>query len=135
MMPDSTHSDTLPIGTLLSANDNDYNHMSAVHSHQAHAPNNTPNQKQTLNIPFNGKTIRKYFNIQYNQSAIRLSARQIQCLSCITQGLTAKEAANALHISHRTVETHLYNLNQKLVCKNRCQMANAWNIIKAQIQD
>jgi DNA-binding NarL/FixJ family response regulator len=42
------------------------------------------------------------------EAALRLSARKLEVLSLVAQGLTAKEVGARLGISRRTVESHKY---------------------------
>lgn len=49
---------------------------------------------------------------------IALTEREYQVLLCISWGLSNKEVANTLSISHRTVEIHRSNLLRKLNAKN-----------------
>lgn len=50
--------------------------------------------------------------------APRLTPRETTVLDLLTSGLTAKEAALCLHISHRTVETHRERILRKYGAKN-----------------
>jgi ATP/maltotriose-dependent transcriptional regulator MalT len=50
-----------------------------------------------------------------------LTARERDVLALIDQGLTNKEIAQTLVISHGTVKQHAYNLYQKLQVNNRQQ--------------
>lgn len=52
----------------------------------------------------------------------RLSLRQQQCLELAVQGHSAKQIANHLNISHRTVEDHLHTLRQKFHAKNKTEL-------------
>ncbi|HYE40071.1 MAG TPA: LuxR C-terminal-related transcriptional regulator, partial [Ramlibacter sp.] len=51
-----------------------------------------------------------------------LSAREREVLGLIVAGLTNKEVARALGISHRTVETHRANLFAKLEVQSLAQL-------------
>jgi DNA-binding NarL/FixJ family response regulator len=44
----------------------------------------------------------------------RLTDRQIEILKLLSEGHSAKEIGNILHISPRTVETHKYKMMQEL---------------------
>lgn len=53
----------------------------------------------------------------------RLTARETEVLRMVANGLTDREAADALGISVRTVETHVSNLLHKLGVRNRAEAA------------
>jgi DNA-binding CsgD family transcriptional regulator len=53
----------------------------------------------------------------------RLTPRERQCLCGVAAGLSAKELARELDISHRTVERHLDQARNKLGARNRVHMA------------
>jgi DNA-binding CsgD family transcriptional regulator len=48
-----------------------------------------------------------------------LSPREIEVLNLIVQGYSAKEAAEVLSLSPRTVERHIDNARSKLGARNR----------------
>jgi DNA-binding CsgD family transcriptional regulator len=50
------------------------------------------------------------------------SPRQKECMPLIIQGLSAKEIAKVLEISHRTVEDYIQVLKQKLHAKNKSDL-------------
>jgi ATP/maltotriose-dependent transcriptional regulator MalT len=50
-----------------------------------------------------------------------LTARELDVLALLAQGLTNKEIAQRLVISHGTVRQHAYNLYQKLQVNSRQQ--------------
>jgi len=47
------------------------------------------------------------------RSKLNLTAREIECLRCLSQGQTIKETAITLGISYRTVESHLHAIKSK----------------------
>ena len=51
-----------------------------------------------------------------------LSPRQKDCLFLLTRGKTAKQIGQALGISHRTVETHMISLKNKMNCTTKNQL-------------
>lgn len=53
-----------------------------------------------------------YAHINYD--LVKLSRRELQCLVKYAQGAPAKEIANNLFLSKRTVENHVYNARRKL---------------------
>jgi len=48
-----------------------------------------------------------------------ITLREKECTFYLKQGLTCKEIARQMHISHRTVEKHIASLKSKLNCKNQ----------------
>jgi DNA-binding CsgD family transcriptional regulator len=48
-----------------------------------------------------------------------LTAREVEVLGLVAQGATNRQIAAALHISARTVNTHLTNIFNKIGCENR----------------
>ena len=54
-----------------------------------------------------------------------LTARELEVVSLVADGLTNKEVAARLRLSVRTAENHLLNVMNKLGLDNRAQVA-AW---------
>jgi DNA-binding NarL/FixJ family response regulator len=52
-----------------------------------------------------------------------LTDRETEVLRLVAKGLTAKQAAERLGVSHRTVENHVQNTLQKLQLHNRVELA------------
>ncbi|HUL41519.1 MAG TPA: response regulator transcription factor [Burkholderiales bacterium] len=52
-----------------------------------------------------------------------LSAREFEVFMLLAQGKTVAEIADMLHLSPRTVGTHLYNIKQKLNASNSAELA------------
>lgn len=50
-----------------------------------------------------------------------LSAREMEVLSCVTKGMSNKEIANILGISHQTVKNHVTSILRKLGVEDRTQ--------------
>ncbi len=51
-----------------------------------------------------------------------LSERELDVLKCFAEGMSYKQAADFLHISPRTVETHRVNIMKKLEMENLAQL-------------
>ena len=62
-------------------------------------------------------------NIYPERKKMALSRREEQCAYYMVQGYTAKEIADILNISSRTVEVHLDRLKEYFCVKNRVQLA------------
>ncbi len=54
---------------------------------------------------------------------LTLSPREIEVLSCVTEGLTNNEIASRLNVSVETVKTHLKRIMEKLEVSDRTQAA------------
>lgn len=61
-------------------------------------------------------------HLHVNGMRVELSKRESQCLEQLCLGYSAKESADRLFISARTVETHLENIRQKTFCKSKIQI-------------
>lgn len=56
-----------------------------------------------------------------------ISKREIECLHFVAQALSAKEIANKLAISRRTVEAHLNNIKNKVGAYNKSHLIHVYN--------
>ena len=64
---------------------------------------------------------------------LNISHRELEVFALVTEGYKNKEIAQILKIKHKSVKTHLYNLNKKLSVKNSVQaliIALNLNLIK-----
>jgi DNA-binding NarL/FixJ family response regulator len=57
----------------------------------------------------------------------RLTDRETEVLRLVAKGLTARQAADRLVLSHRTVENHVQNTLRKLQLHNKVQLTR-WAI-------
>ncbi|MGA2624845.1 MAG: response regulator transcription factor [Bacteroidota bacterium] len=55
--------------------------------------------------------------------SVRMTKRERQVIELITDGLTNKEIAQALHLSTYTVKSHVHNILEKLAMHTRLQIA------------
>lgn len=62
----------------------------------------------------------------------KLTDRQIDCLRLVGQGMSSKEIAAALGISHHTVDLHLKRAIRTLGVASRRDAARRWDAIAAQ---
>lgn len=51
-----------------------------------------------------------------------ITKREKECLFWLSNGLTAKEIAREMHISHRTVEDHINNIRLKTNLQRRSHL-------------
>ncbi|ONH51404.1 DNA-binding response regulator [Frankia sp. CcI49] len=52
----------------------------------------------------------------------RLTAREVEVLRLVAKGLSARDAARQLGVSHRTVQNHVHNVLAKLQLRNRVEL-------------
>ena len=84
---------------------------------------------EAIHSVFNGSDIKdRYFtallNVDSSESKKDLTMKEIEIVKLISQGLTSKEIADKLFISHRTVETHRHNILKKLDMPNAAQLSS-----------
>jgi DNA-binding CsgD family transcriptional regulator len=53
---------------------------------------------------------------------LNISPRELQCLELLSHGKTAKEIAQNIQISHRTVESYLANLKTRINCNYKSEL-------------
>lgn len=77
--------------------------------------------KQVSITNFFNKTNLKKFHVKVNEKVYELSKREAQCFSYLGQGRTAKEIAQLLNLSPRTVETYIEHIKIKvnILCKSK----------------
>ena len=63
-------------------------------------------------------------NVDSSESKKELTMKEIEIVKLISKGLTSKEIADKLFISHRTVETHRHNILKKLDMPNAAQLSS-----------
>ena len=83
---------------------------------------------------FNGETYiaseikDRYFasllHIENEDNKKELSLKEIEVVKLISTGMTSKEIADKLFLSHRTVETHRHNILKKLGFSNAAQLVS-----------
>ena len=69
-----------------------------------------------------GLVLGEYRRTAADDGAPRLTARETEVLRLVAKGLTAKQVAERLVLSHRTVENHVQNTLTKLALHNRAQL-------------
>jgi DNA-binding NarL/FixJ family response regulator len=69
-----------------------------------------------------GLVLGEYRRTSSDASAPRLTERETEVLRLVAKGMTAKQVAERLSLSHRTVENHVQNTLTKLQLHNRSQL-------------
>ena len=69
-----------------------------------------------------GLVLGEYRRTAADDNAPKLTARETEVLRLVAKGLTAKQVAERLVLSHRTVENHVQNTLAKLQLHNRAQL-------------
>ncbi len=69
-----------------------------------------------------GLVLGEYRRTADDDSAPKLTPRETEVLRLVAKGLTAKQVAERLVLSHRTVENHVQNTLSKLQLHNRAQL-------------
>lgn len=88
--------------------------LAKAHKHRFILPNNSSEKKLLLYSDF-----KKAEDLQS-----LITPRQRDCLRDLARGMTAKQIANSLNLSHRTVESYLNTLKERLNCSNRFELIN-----------
>jgi DNA-binding NarL/FixJ family response regulator len=69
-----------------------------------------------------GLVLGEYRRTADDAAAPKLTVRETEVLRLVAKGLTAKQVAERLVLSHRTVENHVQNTLSKLQLHNRAQL-------------
>ena len=62
-------------------------------------------------------------NVAQNESAEKLSVREREVLQLVTEGRSAKEIADILHLSVKTIEFHKYRMMKRLGVHTTVELA------------
>ena len=63
-----------------------------------------------------------FISLQQNVSQTYLTKKEITCVTWMIKGKSSTEIANILHVSPRTIETHINNIKTKLKCFKQFQL-------------
>lgn len=69
-----------------------------------------------------GLVLGEYRRLETGPEGPRLTERETEVLRLVARGLTAKQIASRLVLSHRTVENHVQNTLRKLQLHNRAEL-------------
>lgn len=64
----------------------------------------------------------KFIVLDNNKSAVNLSRRETEVITHLRAGLSAKQTADKMHVSTRTVEFHLNNIKDKVGCRTKLEL-------------
>ena len=64
------------------------------------------------------------------RAGFNLSSREVDVIKMLVTGMTAKDIAEKLSISERTVQVHLYNSRKKTGAKNSLELSHIVNGLK-----
>ncbi len=83
---------------------------------------------------------RRVFSITFEGEVLELTRREAQCLLFLYDGLSAKQTANELHLSQRTVEIYLDKLKKRFHSKTKIELMSKINLqiinsIRKQLND
>jgi DNA-binding CsgD family transcriptional regulator len=85
--------------------------------------NNFYEKMQIAKALFLNKTpISRYAIESGDSNGIKITQREIGCIIHLLQDKTAKETAQLLNLSHRTVESYIDNIKIKLNCDNKVEL-------------
>jgi DNA-binding CsgD family transcriptional regulator len=88
-------------------------------------------KKILVNAPAKRNTSLNRVYLTIANENIYLTPREVQCISCLFEGKTAKEIAKILNISPRTVEYYIAQLKLKLQCRTVTELvAKLWPMLK-----
>jgi DNA-binding NarL/FixJ family response regulator len=82
----------------------------------------TPAEVQTW-INANVEALSRPYMVDSDEHYIPLSAREMEILASVTNGMSNKEIANRLNISQQTVKNHMTSILKKLNVQDRTQAA------------
>lgn len=88
---------------------------------------NYSNQVDKINKKIDSSSIKQLFpkKVRENQlisQPMQLSPREVSCVKYLLKGKTAKEIANQLNLSYRTIEYYLENIRGKTGCRNKYEL-------------
>lgn len=69
-----------------------------------------------------------FLSALHHKTLAHLTPRELECLRWLLKGYTQKMIANELHISERTVETHLIHVKEKTNLKTKAQLIKSFSV-------
>ena len=82
------------------------------------------NREQSFGLPVEEESFLYVIDVRYidHEMAERVTARELDIIKCLELGISDKVVGERLHISERTVHTHIRNIFEKLEVENRTQI-------------
>ncbi|MDX1637639.1 MAG: response regulator transcription factor [Balneolaceae bacterium] len=119
----SMHIDKDILDKVLKANINGYLLKNTEKTELLHAIRSVMKGQQVFSDPISKLLTDSYINRndtnhKHDELDVNITKREHEILNLIVEGLTSQEIAEKLYISPRTVDTHRFNLMQKLDIKN-----------------
>ncbi len=91
--------------------------------HAHHLVEPIPDKVSNLNVIIPCKKIKDHYYISTTVGEIKLTKRQLECIYCFFEGMTAKQTAKYLRIAPDTVNEHLQIVFKKLGCTQKLEFA------------
>jgi DNA-binding CsgD family transcriptional regulator len=86
----------------------------------SHEPLSLIHEVMSKNTPQNNKI--KRYTLETDNGTCHITAREFDCIKELLQGKTAKAIGRTLNITHRTVESHILHVKQKLNCHFKSEL-------------
>jgi DNA-binding CsgD family transcriptional regulator len=93
------------VGTIFQCHELKENLISALQNHD---------KKNAL--------LSSHYKVGLSENPLDLSARELECIFCILRGMTAKQIAEILNLSKRTIEFYLENVKNKFGCLTKTEL-------------
>ncbi len=91
-----------------------------------HLPKMTAKDEKSTLTDFYDATRLKKFTLHSDKGDFSLSLRELQCVYHLATGKTSKEIAQALALSHRTVEHYIEDIRHKTACIDKGQLVELY---------
>lgn len=102
--------------------DQDQNIIGLIYSCMAWSNANLINILKKIDQKYQPNPQPDYYTTQNHPNPSGLSTRELECLFLQLRGQTAKQIAELLNLSKRTVEYYLDNIKSKLGCQNKAEV-------------
>lgn len=80
-----------------------------------------PGTVSNFNIVIPCKKIKDHYYIATIVGEIELTKRELECVYCCFEGMTAKKTAKYLNIAYHTVNEYMNNIFKKLGCTTKLE--------------